>query len=123
MKTTDEMILTAVLAHPTNEAAAKSLKMSTSQLYTRMSAKSYQTLQKDVIASSLEHTTGILRENLSSAINVIKSIAENEENPVSVRLAAANSIIKNFGELATKAAIARTSSTQAHDPLDVDNWF
>ena len=123
MKTTDEQILSAVLTHPTNEAAAKSLKMSTSQLYSRMSAKSYQTLQKDVLASSLEHISGALRKNLTSAMNVIVSIAEDDKAPASVRLAAANSILKNYGELATKAATARIVSTQAHDPLDVDNWF
>lgn len=120
MKTTDEQILTAVMSYPTNEQAAKSLNMSTSQLYERMSSSDYQKLLKSTVAASLENITSSLRTRLTSAIDVISTIAENEDNPASVRLAAANSLIKHFEELAEKSNIARNISKEANDPLNFD---
>ena len=96
MKITDEQIVNAVISHRTNAEAARSLKMSESQLYQRMQSKNYRDLLNQMVMAETEHISGILREKIETAVDSIVELATNEEVPAAVRLSAANSLIGHY---------------------------
>ena len=107
MKITDEQIVSAVISSRTNKEAAAAVGLSQSQLYERMQAPEYRDLLNSVISAQLESVSGRLRDKMTAAVDVIASLAENEDVPPSVRLAAASAIIQNYTRLADISRTAR----------------
>lgn len=108
-KLRNEQIVMAVISHKTNKEAAEALHLSESQLYERMNTTEYRDLLNNTIMGQLERVAGELRDKLTVAIKVISEIAEDEDTPASIRLAAANSLMAHYGKLASAARGARSN--------------
>lgn len=115
MKKTDAEIVAAVISCRTNAEAAKLLGLSESQLYERMQSTEYRNLLNETVSAQLEGVAGRLRDKLSVAIEQIAALAQDENTPPTVRLAAANALITHYYKLAKTSHDARNRARIGKD--------
>lgn len=94
MKTNDTAIITALMVSRTNAEAAGRLQMSESQLYERMKDRAFKQLLLETQGQLLARTSDMMLSKAAEAVETIAEIMSDRENPASVRLSAANTILK-----------------------------
>lgn len=103
----DEIIIAALLTHPTVRAASQTCKVSEARIYARLRnpefAEQYNTARREL----LERNTAALQVYLSGAIETMASICNDLEVAPQTRLNAAESIIRNSLKLTEQADILR----------------
>lgn len=87
-------IIAALMVSKTNAEAAGRLQMSESQLYERMKERSFKQQLLETQGQLLARTADLMLSKAAEAVSVTAEIMNDRENPASVRLSAANVILK-----------------------------
>ena len=95
MKVSDELIITAVMNSPTNKEAAEQCGLSETQLYERMRAASFKEKYQNAQELLLQRASDKITLQMTAALDTIAEIMINVENPPTVRLTAATTILKD----------------------------
>ena len=94
MKTDNTQIISALMVSRTNAEAAERLSMSEAQLYARMKDRAFKTQLMETQTQLLARTSDMMLAKATEAVSVISEIMADKENPASVRLSAANALLK-----------------------------
>ena len=94
MKTDNTQIISALMISRTNAEAAERLSMSEAQLYARMKDRAFKQQLMETQAQLLARTSDLMLAKAAEAVSVISEIMADKENPASVRLSAANALLK-----------------------------
>ena len=87
-------IIAALMVSRTNAEAAGRLQMSESQLYERMKERSFKQQLLETQGQLLARTADLMLSKAAEAVSVTAEIMNDRENPASVRLSAAGTILK-----------------------------
>ena len=94
MKATNEEIVTAIITSETNAEAAEKIGLSESQLYQRLKDEELQLLYKERQIEVCARITDNMISHVTQAVKTMIEIMEDQENSPSIRLSAANSLLK-----------------------------
>lgn len=89
----------ALLTAPNIEEAAKCIGIGQTTLYRWLKLPEFQEELKEARRQAVSLAVGKLQQSTATAVNVLQSVAENEESPASARVSAAKTIL----EMALKA--------------------
>lgn len=95
MRVSDEQIISAMLASPTNKAAAAAVNLSERSFYQRTRTQEFREKMDQVKAEILESATNRAESRLSDAVDTMCSIMADETNAAQVRLSASDALIRN----------------------------
>lgn len=94
-KLNDEIIIQALLSYPTIKQASQALDRCERSIYLRLKDPEFKERLEEERRAILEAQVRAIQSKVSDAIQIIHSIAMNEELPAQTRLNACNSIISN----------------------------
>lgn len=95
MKVTDEKMLSALLAEGSIRSAAKSLRCSESTVRKRLEnadfRQRYEALKSEILCEVCDK----IQSRLITATDTLTSVMENQDNPATVRVSAADSLLRH----------------------------
>ena len=100
MKVSDEEIVAALLANPSNAEAAKAVGISERYLYTRMQAKSFKELLAAATDRVFDDTLNKAKRALMRSLDVMAAVMDDPAAPPQVRLNAAEAIQRSATRMA-----------------------
>lgn len=103
----DEMILQGLLTCPTVRAAAKSIGVSEECIYLRLRDDDFNERYTQAKLELLQDCVDTLQKNITVAIDVLRSVAEDDTAKEHTRVAASEAIIRNFCRLDEHTNILR----------------
>ena len=119
----NEQIIAAMLQCGTITAAAKSLDTTPRTIYSRMKEpafrEQYDFAKQEVLRSAVSKLNG----KLSEAIDTISEIMTTKDNPPSVRLQAAQAIIKQATDFTRWVKMEETATISRANWAKVDPFF
>ena len=118
MKVSDELIITAVMNSPTNKEAAEQCGLSETQLYERMRAASFKEKYQNAQELLLQRASDKITLQIAAALDTITEIMTNPENPPTVRLTAATTILKDCTMI--RELSRQVKKWQNSDEFDLD---
>ena len=118
MKVSDELIITAVMNSPTNKEAAEQCGLSETQLYERMRAASFKEKYQNAQELLLQRASDKITLQMTAALDTIAEIMTNTENPPTVRLTAATTILKDCTMI--RELSRQVKKWQNSDEFDLD---
>ena len=118
MKVSDELIITAVMNSPTNKEAAEQCGLSETQLYERMRAASFKEKYQNAQELLLQRASDKITLQMTAALDTIAEIMTNTENPPTVRLTAATTILKDCTMI--RELSRQVKKWQNSDEFDMD---
>ncbi len=95
----DETILTALLTHTTVKAAAKSIGISESSVYSRLKDAEFKARYDALRREMLSQVTAGLQGKLAAAVDTIESVMSNPAVSPQTRLNAASEMIRDCMKL------------------------
>lgn len=106
-KRKDETVITALLTNSTIKDAATACGLSESRIYSRLKEPEFKSKYDKARRELLEQSSYKLQSYLSLAIDEMKSIFTNKDNPPQVRLNAAEAIVRTSLKLTEQVDIIK----------------
>lgn len=107
MKIDDERILSALIACGSVRAAAKSVNISEGTVRNRLADPAFRVKYDKMRGDLLQEATAGLTAKLESATATMAEIMENGQNPASVRVSAADAVLRHSLRFVEAADILR----------------
>ena len=118
MKVSDELIISALMNGRTNKEAAEQCGLSETQLYERMRAASFKEKYQNAQELLLQRASDKITLQMTAALDTIAEIMINVENPPTVRLTAATTILKDCTMI--RELSRQVKKWQNSDEFDLD---
>lgn len=118
MKVSDELIISALMNGRTNKEAAEQCGLSETQLYERMRAASFKEKYQNAQELLLQRASDKITLQITAALDTIAEIMTNTENPPTVRLTAATTILKDCTMI--RELSRQVKKWQNSDEFDLD---
>ncbi len=117
--TKDEKLLAALIASTTIREAAKTAKISESQVYAKLKNEEFRKRYDELRAAMLLHVTVSLQNHLQTAVATLAALCEDAETPPTVRVSAANAIIQNYVKLYDSEQMSRGKENGNKNPVNI----
>lgn len=91
----DEDILQALIEHGSARAAAKALGCSTGTITARLTDEGFRKRYDDVKGAVLSDAVDTMRSKLSTAVDTLTGVMEDDSNPATVRVSAADALLRH----------------------------
>lgn len=95
MRINDEQIISALLNCGSLRKAAESLGTTANTISNRLKKEDFRKRYETAKAELLSETVGVMKSNLSGAVNTLTEVMNNKENPATVRVSAADSLLRH----------------------------
>lgn len=95
MKISDDLILTALLTHGSPSAAARECGIAVGTVLKRLRTPDFAARYTEAREAVLQSTVGSMTAALSSAVAVLKAVIEDNALSASVRIQAADSLLRH----------------------------
>lgn len=95
MRINDEQIISALLNCGSLRKAAESLGTTANTISNRLKKEDFRKRYEAAKSELLSETVGVMKLNLSGAVNTLTDVMNNKENPVTVRVSAADSLLRH----------------------------
>lgn len=95
MRINDEQIISALLNCGSLRKAAESLGTTANTISNRLKKDDFRKRYETAKAELLSETVGVMKSNLSGAVNTLTEVMNNKENPATVRVSAADSLLRH----------------------------
>lgn len=92
---TDEAILTALLASGSIRQAAAALGCSVGCVRNRLKDEPFRKRYEDEKAAALSEACDCMKIRVTSAVDTLSAVMENADNPATVRVSAADSLLRH----------------------------
>lgn len=95
MRINDEQIISALLNCGSLRKAAESLGTTANTISNRLKKDDFRKRYETAKSELLSETVGVMKSNLSGAVNTLTDVMNNKENPATVRVSAADSLLRH----------------------------
>lgn len=95
MRINDEQIISALLSCGSLRKAAESLGTTANTISNRLKKDDFRKRYETAKSELLSETVGVMKSNLSGAVNTLTDVMNNKENPATVRVSAADSLLRH----------------------------
>lgn len=95
MRINDEQIISALLNCGSFRKAAESLGTTANTISNRLKKEDFRKRYEAAKAELLSETVGVMKSNLSGAVSTLTEVMNNKENPPTVRVSAADSLLRH----------------------------
>lgn len=95
LRINDEQIISALLNCGSLRKAAESLGTTANTISNRLKKEDFRKRYEAAKAELLRETVGVMKSNLSGAVNTITEVMNNKENAPTVRISAADSLLRH----------------------------
>ena len=106
-KISDEQLLTALLVHGGVTKAAAALNMSSSAIYKRLADADFRQRFDEMQGVMLSTVASSMTNGLSDAVNALLEVIRDKDNAASVRVSAADSLLRHCCRYIERANILR----------------
>ncbi len=95
MRISDEKVLAALLENGSIRKAAAALGCSAGCVRDRLKDEQFKKQYEDAKAAALNEATDCMKIRVGSAIDTLSGVMENADNPATVRVSAADSLLRH----------------------------
>ena len=123
--TSDEEIIAALMANGSIQQAAEALQIAPRTIYDRMGTRDFKAAYNAAKGDLIRQAVLTLNRNVSAAVETIRGIMTDTENPPAVRLQAAKMVLENAGKFADRLADTDAATANFAEPalsFDINKW-
>lgn len=95
MKVNDETLIAALIRYGSHKRVSEELGISMNTITNRLKKDSFRQLYDEAKAALLEETVDDMKAQLSCAVDTLTSIMNDKTNPATVRVSAADSLLRH----------------------------